>query len=131
MIRAKGTARSILVSDAATVADLKPGHYRGARTHRGQVRLSGSDYLVGAALTIPEAVHKAARFARLEPELAVDMASQQPKTLRKRLTGIEPDVFSPESFTILRRNEGRLEVVTTVVAGQVRHPLSAQDALRS
>ncbi len=86
---------------------------------------------MGAALTIPEAVHKAARFARLEPELAVDMASQQPKTLRKRHTGIEPDVFSPESFTILHWNEGRLEVVTTMVAGQVRHPLSAQKALHS
>ena len=48
-----------------------------------------------------------------------------------RHTGIEPDVFSPKSSTILRWGEGRHEVVTTVVAGQVRHPLSAQDALRS
>lgn len=49
----------------------------------------------------------------------------------RRHTGIEPDVFSPESLTILRWNEGRLEVVTPVVAGQERHPLSAQDALLS
>lgn len=49
----------------------------------------------------------------------------------RRHADIELDVFSPESSTILRWGEGRHEVVTTVVAGQVRHPLSAQDALRS
>ncbi|MDE0100141.1 MAG: hypothetical protein OXM87_11155 [Truepera sp.] len=49
----------------------------------------------------------------------------------RRHADIELDVFSPESFTILRWGEGRHEVVTTVVAGQVRHPLSAQDALPS
>ena len=49
----------------------------------------------------------------------------------RRHADIELDVFSPESFTILRWGEGRHEVVTTVVAGQLRHPLSAQDALPS
>lgn len=49
----------------------------------------------------------------------------------RRHADIELDVFSPESFTILRWGEGRHEVVTTVVAGQIRHPLSAQEALRS
>ena len=49
----------------------------------------------------------------------------------RRHADIELDVFRPESFTILRWGEGRHEVATTVVAGQVRHPLSAQDALPS
>ncbi len=55
----------------------------------------------------------------------------KPATVNRAIANIELDVFSPESFTILRWGEGRHEVVTTVVAGQVRHPLSAQDALRS
>ncbi|MDE0528475.1 MAG: hypothetical protein OXH85_07270 [Truepera sp.] len=49
----------------------------------------------------------------------------------RRHADIELDVFRPESFTILRWGEGRHEVVTTVATGQLRHPLSVQDALPS
>ena len=128
MTRAKGSDRSILVTDAVTVAGLEPGEYviEGKRvelTEDNVVKLSGTEYLAGAALTMPEAVHKAARFAELEPETAIDMASQHPRTLLKSHTKVELDVFSSESFTVLRWSDDGLEVVATVLEGRVRHPL--------
>jgi N-acetylglucosamine-6-phosphate deacetylase len=93
MIRAKGALKSLLISEAAPIAGLSPGRYQFAGkavelTAEGQVKLLGTDYLAGSALTLPNAVHNVSRFAQITPRLALDMASHHPSRLLNHGTGL-------------------------------------------
>jgi N-acetylglucosamine-6-phosphate deacetylase len=123
MTRAKGTARTILVTDAVAVAGLAPGDYQlmgkaVELTAAGVVKLSGTDYLSGSAVKMPDAIFKAALFADLERDTAIDMASHHPHALLKRYAKISADVFSQQTFSLLRWGKASLEVIATVVEGK-------------
>ncbi|MCX7817877.1 MAG: N-acetylglucosamine-6-phosphate deacetylase [Kiritimatiellae bacterium] len=83
MIRAKGLARSILVTDATAAAGAPPGRYTiGAieivRTPDGRVTLADGSSLAGSALTLDRALALAARYTgHTVPELW-PLAAQQP-----------------------------------------------------
>ena len=126
MTRAKGTSRTILVTDAVTVAGLPPGRYEveGKTVDLSDdkvVRLSGTPYLAGAAVTMPEAVHNVANFAGVAADGAIAMASLNPAALLAACTGVTLDPFGPETFTVLRWDAEFLEVVATVVGGTLRY----------
>jgi N-acetylglucosamine-6-phosphate deacetylase len=83
MVRAKGTHRSILISDAVAAAGCPPGIYRlGSVTAeldvRGRVSLPGSAYLAGSALTLDRALGNTVRFTGLPIEEVIPMASTIP-----------------------------------------------------
>jgi N-acetylglucosamine-6-phosphate deacetylase len=83
MIRAKGSGRSILVTDAIAAAAAPPGHYAigGTRCESsagGRVSLPGTPYLAGSSLTMERAVANAVRFTGLALEEVVAMASTIP-----------------------------------------------------
>ena len=85
-IRAKGTTRSVLVTDAIAAADMPPGEYGfGRRVRRadpdGAVRLPGTPYLAGSALTLDKGVLNVAEHCDVPFETAWAMASTQPAAL--------------------------------------------------
>ena len=86
MIRAKGLARSILVSDATAAAAAPPGHYTFAgmvveRAADGAVRLPGTARLAGSALTLDEAARRVVSLGLATPEQAVRLAGANPAAL--------------------------------------------------
>jgi N-acetylglucosamine-6-phosphate deacetylase len=130
MIRAKGALKSLLISDAAPIAGLSPGRYQFAGkavelTAEGQVKLLGTDYLAGSALTLPNAVHNVSRFAQITPKLALDMASHHPSRLLNHGTGLALEVFDARTFTVLEWQEEELGVSATVLGGAVCYAKSA------
>ena len=85
-IRAKGLARSFLVTDAVSCADMPPGDYLDGEARRtlgpdGAVRLPGTPFLAGSALTLDMGVLNAARHADVTLRQAWEMASTHPAAL--------------------------------------------------
>jgi N-acetylglucosamine-6-phosphate deacetylase len=83
MVRAKGLARTLLVTDAVAAAGCPPGPYRlGAveveRTADGRVVLAGGSRLAGSALTLDAAVGNLVRFAGVALADALACASGRP-----------------------------------------------------
>jgi N-acetylglucosamine-6-phosphate deacetylase len=83
MVRAKGTRRSILISDAVAAAGCPPGIYplggvTAALDARGRVSLPGSPYLAGSALTLDRAIANTVLFTGLSIEDVIPMASTIP-----------------------------------------------------
>ena len=83
MIRAKTTARTILVTDAVAAAGQPPGVYEmgGAKvtlSADGQVRDAVGWWLAGSALTLDQAVANTVKFTGLPVAEVLPMASTQP-----------------------------------------------------
>ena len=86
MLRSKGLARSMIVSDATALGGMPPGHYQasigGAVKLGGNGRLSmndGSDqYLAGAALPLLAGVATLVRDAKLDLRDALALATEHP-----------------------------------------------------
>jgi N-acetylglucosamine-6-phosphate deacetylase len=88
-IRAKGVARSVLVTDASAPAGAATGrYYLGAQTvdhtEDGRVVLAGTDRLAGSALRMNDGVANVMRLAQLSLRDAVRMATENPA----RMAGI-------------------------------------------
>jgi N-acetylglucosamine-6-phosphate deacetylase len=83
MIRAKGSERTVLVTDAIAAAGCAPGPYTiggvdcelGAD---GRVSLPGTPYLAGSALTMDRAIANTARFTGLPIDAVIPMATTNP-----------------------------------------------------
>jgi N-acetylglucosamine-6-phosphate deacetylase len=83
MVRAKGAARTILVTDAIAAAACAPGRYAIGGVvceldGHGRVGLPGTPYLAGSALTMDRAIGLGVRFTGLPLEDVVSMASTVP-----------------------------------------------------
>lgn len=86
LLKAKGTDRSILVSDGVSAAGAAPGLYpfAGATVEHaldGSVRLPGSRYLAGSALALDQAVRNLVGWNLATVREAVSMASDNPGRL--------------------------------------------------
>jgi len=121
VIRCKGQERVILITDAMAAAAAPPGTYRlgevlAEAQPDGAVRLPGTPYLAGSALTMDRAVDNVQRFAGVSLAQALAMATQHPRLLwPDRPDGLTPG--SPADIVLLRDGK-RLEVLETIVAGQ-------------
>jgi len=83
MVRAKGSARTILVTDAIAAAGCPPGRYRMggvdcALAADGRVSLPGTPYLAGSSLTLDRAIANAVRYTGLPLIEVIPMASTTP-----------------------------------------------------
>lgn len=83
MVRAKGTARTILVTDAGAAAGCAPGAYTiGGVTcvlrADGRVSLPGTPYLAGSSLRLNDAIANAVRFTGASLHDVAAMASTIP-----------------------------------------------------
>ena len=84
MLRAKGLARSVLVTDAVSAAASAPGIYpfAGMQVERGAdgtVRETGAPHLAGSSLTLDAAVRNCVHWGLCSFDEAVALASQQPR----------------------------------------------------
>lgn len=122
MIRCKGVDRIILITDAMAAAAAPPGEYRLGQVLAevgadGYVRLPGTPYLAGSALTMDRAIDNAARFAGLSLEDALRLATRHPRRLFADLGG---GVAPGERADVVVLREGPpLTVVATIVEGEV------------
>lgn len=86
MARAKGTRRTILVSDATAAAAAPPGHYPFAnltveRDADGTVRVPGTVGLAGSSLCLDRAVRNLVAYGIATPAEAIAAASTNPAEL--------------------------------------------------
>ena len=122
MIRCKGVERIILITDAMAAAAAPPGKYRLGEVlaevgSDGYVRLPGTPYLAGSALTMDRAIENTARFAGLPLEDALRLANRQPRKLFPEAgAGIAP---GERADLVLLREGPPLTVVATIVEGEV------------
>jgi N-acetylglucosamine-6-phosphate deacetylase len=122
MIRCKGVDRVILITDAMAAAAAPPGEYRLGEVLAevgpdGYVRLPGTPYLAGSALTMDRAIDNAVRFAGLSLEEALRLANQQPRRLFADLGGgVAP---GKQADLVVLRDGPPLTVVATIVEGEV------------
>ena len=89
MLRAKGLARSVLITDAIELARMPPGRYmrRGLEaelTQDGKVALVGTPYLAGSVATMPRLIAHAVSDAGLAFAEAVRLTTLQPELLMCR-----------------------------------------------
>jgi len=121
VVRCKGPERVILVTDAMAAAGAPPGMYRlgevlAEAQPDGVVRLPGTPYLAGSALTMDRAVANVRRFAGVTLAQALAMATEHPRRLWPEWPGgLTPG--APADIVLLRDGEG-LEVLETIVAGE-------------
>ena len=121
VVRCKGPERVILVTDAMAAAGAPPGMYRlgevlAEAQPDGVVRLPGTPYLAGSALTMDRAVANVRRFAGVTLAQALAMATEHPRRLWPEWPGgLTPG--APADIVLLRDGE-RLEVLETIVAGE-------------
>lgn len=121
VIRCKGAERVILITDAMAAAAAPPGTYRlgevlAEAQPDGAVRLPGTPYLAGSALTMDRAVSNVRRFAGIALAQALAMATCQPRLFWPELPGgLAPG--APADIVLLRDGE-RVEVLETIVGGQ-------------
>ena len=85
-LRAKGAARSVLVTDAAAPAGASPGLYKlGGQqvelTGDGRIVLRGTNKLAGSALRMDQAINNAVRVGGVSVEQALAMATVNPRRI--------------------------------------------------
>ena len=129
-VRAKGVERTILVSDAISVAGLAPGEHflpDGASVTlqpSGRLELTGTPLLAGSATALPTCLSNAMRHAGLSLADAVRTVTTNPSVL----LGLGPlaghtslRVGARANLTLFRHepNTSEVSVARTVVAGTV------------
>ena len=122
MIRCKGVNQVILVTDAMAAAAAPPGKYRLGEVLAevgpdGYVRLPGTPYLAGSALTMDRAIENVARFAGISLDEAILLATRQPRRLFPDLgAGLVPGA---RADLVVLREGPPLTVEATIVEGEV------------
>jgi N-acetylglucosamine-6-phosphate deacetylase len=104
LMRARGLDRTILVTDAVAAASAPDGPYRLAgmsieRRSDGSVRLPGSAYLAGSALTLDQAVRNCVAWGIADFAGAVQMASDHPRALMAAALAAHKIVPPPSAVT--------------------------------
>ncbi len=128
MLRAKGSARSILVTDAIELAGMPPGRYtrRGVEaelTPEGKVVLVGTPYLAGSASTMPLLLERAVSDGGLTFPEAVRLVTIQPETLMQRyVSAWSCKPGEPANLVELTWNKKDVAVkILTVINGEFSH----------
>ncbi|MDP2349693.1 MAG: amidohydrolase family protein [Chloroflexota bacterium] len=130
VLRAKGVERTVLVSDAVSMAGLPPGRYTlfdGGEVEllpTGRLELAGTPLLAGAVTALPRCVANAVRHAGATLSDAVRTVTANPA----RLLGL-PTAAGHESLragmaanlTMFRQSDatGDIEIIRTIVDGTV------------
>lgn len=131
--RAKGVARTILVSDAVALARMPPGIYETAvggkvELHpNGRLSVFGAPYLAGSASSLKDCVENAVRHAGCSLAQAAQMAAVNPARLLHQVSDT-----SITSATLFRWDERacRADILATIVDGAVLYSNDAESLSR-
>ena len=125
-LRAKGVARSVLVTDASMPAMAKPGIYRFGDqdlelTEDGRVVLAGQTRLAGSALRMDEGISNVMRMTGISLVEAISMATRNPARVG-RIAGRQRGITTGErADLVLFRYDAEtkaIEIVQTIVGGK-------------
>jgi N-acetylglucosamine-6-phosphate deacetylase len=125
-IRAKGTTRSVLVTDASMPALAKPGVYKLGEvevelTSDGRVVLVGQTRLAGSALRMDVGISNLIRMAGVTLNEAISMATRNPARVG-RIGGRQRGLATGEraDMVLFRYDEATkvIDVVETIVSGR-------------
>jgi N-acetylglucosamine-6-phosphate deacetylase len=125
LLRAKGHASTILITDATAAAAALPGIYTlgGLEVEAGTdgvLRLPGTPYLAGSTLTMDRAISNCARAGEIGLEQAVEMATAVPARLFPGIGGsFEPG--QPADFIRMALYNEHLEVIESYIAGRLEY----------
>ena len=125
-IRAKGTDRAVLVTDAVMPAGCEPGVYQlgevDVELHAdGSVRLLGGTRLAGSALKMNDAIANVMRIARISLGEAITLATRNPARVGRiasRQRGLVPGDRADIVRFRLAEGTGRIEVLETWFGGR-------------
>lgn len=117
LLRAKGLARSIMVTDAVSAAGAATGRYPFAgmwvdRTEDGTVREKDAPHLAGSSLTMDQGVRNLVQWGLCSFEEAIALASSHP---RKALAEIGLTLTDPGAVTWSAQHQ----VIETRLKGEV------------
>lgn len=136
VVRAKGVERTILVSDALSVAGQPPGRYRlfgdipVELRASGRLELVGTPLLAGAVVGLPTCVSNALRYAGVGLRDAVRMVTTNPSRVLRLPAAAGHEtlrVGMAANLTLFRSVDmTRVEVAATVVAGETVHQAPAR-----
>jgi N-acetylglucosamine-6-phosphate deacetylase len=92
VVRAKGRAKVVLITDATAASHAPPGRYplgdlAVEADDEGALRLAGTPYLTGSTLTMERAIGNCADFAGIPLSSAVKMATVNPARLFEGISG--------------------------------------------
>lgn len=92
VVRAKGRAKVVLITDATAASYAPPGRYSLGdlaveADDDGALRLAGTPYLTGSTLTMERAIGKCADFAGIPLASTIAMATANPAKLFKDISG--------------------------------------------
>jgi N-acetylglucosamine-6-phosphate deacetylase len=123
-INAKGTENTILVSDLTRLAGMPPGRYEDfgrelVMTEEGAIKFPEEDVLAGASFLITRGVENVMKFTGCSLQEAVDMASKNPASLLGLDDRGAIEVGKRADIILFSLDDGKLEVVKTVVGGAV------------
>jgi N-acetylglucosamine-6-phosphate deacetylase len=137
MLRAKGTERSILISDTVALAGLSPGIHRTSvgrtveLTAEGRIGIPGTRTLAGAALPLRSGIANVARLPGFSLRDAILMATKNPG----RFTGGRGELRAGADADLVQFRfdpaGGDIEIVSLLVQGSAQSCpsiLSAPDA---
>lgn len=125
MLRAKGVARSVLVSDSVALAGMPPGRYRtpiGGDVEilpSGRVTLPGTSFLAGSGDALRSCVARAARMTGLQLGKCLAMASTQAAAAIGLPGGLEPGAQADIILFDWAAGDDSLAIRQTVLAGNV------------
>ena len=137
MLRAKTLDKSILISDATALTGMPTGHYEFA----GQpvelkddqsIRLIGTEYLAGSAITLVRGVENSVKFADISLGQAVSLASVNPM----RLLDIDLEIDQIDQDTALDviiftwdADMCKMDLKMTILSGEVVFDKSSPDRI--
>ncbi len=122
-INAKGTDNTILVSDLTRLAGMPPGRYEDfgrelVMTDEGAIMFPEENVLAGASFLITKGIENVTKFTGCSLEDAINMASKNPA----RVLGLddrgEVAVGKRADLILFSFDDGKFEVVNTIVGGQ-------------
>ncbi len=119
LARAKGPARTILVTDASPLAGLPPGHHgEWSVEPSGRIVVSGTPYLAGSNVTLPESLRRLlAATAWSLPEAIGTVTANTARILGRPSPRIEPG--EPANLVLFRfTGPDHFELTRVCVDGQ-------------
>ena len=116
MLRSKGIARCILISDAVAIAGLPPGRYRtpvggDVELHEdGRLNLTGTEFLAGAALPLKDGILRTVSWGGITLPEALGMATANPGRFAGGIGTLRPGVAADLIQFTFESNSNNLNI---------------------
>jgi N-acetylglucosamine-6-phosphate deacetylase len=127
LVRAKGRAKVVLITDATAASHAPPGRYplgdlAVEADDEGALRLAGTPYLTGSTLTMERAIGNCADFAGIPLASAIKMATVNPARLFEGISG-KLEKGQRADLVLFRVHRKRIQILQVYLAGRLAFSL--------